>query len=162
MGQATFELGQGRANRTLGRAAWNALGSQRSLDRKAVGKVAIERRRDFAQFFERQFGPWFLLAFGFFENLADRVMRLAEGHAFANQIVGGFRGQQSGVRSGGTETVVAIAGYLDGARCDREHVRDLIVRGKERFFVLLQIALIAGGKTFERCEQGNQGAGDAA
>ena len=79
-----------------------------------------------------------------------------------NKIVGDFRGQEKRIGSSRAEAV--FAKFRSGKRTngDEEHIVDLIVRGEESFFVFLQVALVAGGQTFERSEQAEQRAGNAA
>ena len=89
-------------------------------------------------------------------------MGLPEREALADQIVGGFSCEQYRARSSGPETVFAKFRAGDRASGNGEHIGDLIVRGEEGFFVLLQIALITGGQTFQRGEQADEGTRDAA
>src|SRR5262249_32299059 len=101
-------------------------------------------------------------AFGLFQRFADKIMRLAEGQSFPNQVVRGFSRQQRRIFRLGAQLVVSKTGRLDSANRDSEHIRDLIMSGKERLFVFFQIALIAGRQALKSCEQTDESTGDPA
>src|SRR6202008_3289754 len=110
---------------------------------------------------QRKSSPDFVLAFGFLQDFADEVVSLTERNAFADQIIGGFRGEERRIFGFSAKIIVAVAGGFDRACRYGKHVRDLIVGGEEGFLVFLQIALVTARQTFQRREQRDERAGNA-
>ena len=79
-----------------------------------------------------------------------------------HEIVRGFRGEQRWIGRRRFQSLSVEFSSSDGAGCNRNHVRDLIVVSEERFFVLLEIALVARRQALQRREQPEQSSGDAA
>src|SRR5207249_8056064 len=90
------------------------------------------------------------------------VGRLGEGNAFGDQIIRCFRGEKGGIGWGRFKSLGIKLGGGDSTRRNRKHVRDLIVRGKKRLFVLLKIALITRRQALQRRDQADQCPGDAS
>src|SRR2546430_777608 len=89
-------------------------------------------------------------------------MCLAKRNAFAHKVIRCFRGQQGGIGRGSAQAIGVELCCGNGTGGNREHVRNLIVRGEEPFFVLLQVALIASRQTLKSGQQAHERAGDAA
>ncbi len=102
------------------------------------------------------------MLFGFTEDFADNVMCLTKRNSLAHQVIRGFRGQQQRIGSSRAQTLGVE--FCSGKRAgsDREHVCNLVMRGKQRFLVFLQVALVAAGQTLQRGEQRKQRTSDAA
>src|SRR5579864_485005 len=149
--ETSFQIGDRRAHAFGRSAAGNFFRGKGRFDAETFRKIGIKRGRNLFELFQWQGSERNALLFRFAQDFADDVVRLAERNALANKIIRCFGRQQRGIGSGGAQTLgVELRGSQRAGR-DREHVRDLIVRGKERFFVFLQVALIAGGQAFERC-----------
>ncbi len=89
-------------------------------------------------------------------------MRIAEGDAAANEVVGRFGGQQRGVASGFAQARFIGARGFDGRGGHLHHRERLLVRGEERLLVFLEVALVAGGQALERGEEREERRGNAS
>src|SRR5467141_2632351 len=160
--ETCFQIGNGGAH-VFGRgAAVNFFRRERGVNAEALREIGFKRRRDFFQSFERKSRPRNILFLGFTQHFADDVVRLAEGNAFLHEIVRGFGGKQGGIGRRSFQSVSVELRGSNSARRNREHVRNLIVRSEEGFFVFLEVTLITRRQSFQRREQTEQSAGDAA
>src|SRR5882762_8798079 len=160
--ETCFQIGNGGAH-VFGRgAAVNFFRRERGVNAEALREIGFKGRRDLFQSFERKSRPRNILFLGLAQHFADDVVRLAEGNAFVHEIVRGFGGKQGGIGRRNFQSVSVELRGSDSARRNREHVRDLIVRGEEGFFVFLEVALVTGGQALQCCEKTKQRTGDAA
>src|SRR5467141_2798179 len=159
--ETCFQIGNGGAHVFGRRAAVNFFRRERGVNAEALREIGFKRRRDFFQSFERKSRPRNILSLGFAQHFADDVVRLPEGNAFVHEIVRGFGGKQRGIGRRSFQSVSVELRGGDSARRNREHVRNLIVRGKEGFFVFLEVTLIARRQPFQGGEKSEKRSGDA-
>ena len=160
--ETSFQIRDGVTNAFGRRTAGNFFRSQRRFHAEALREISFKCRRNVLECLERECRPGYVLFLGFVQHFADDVVRLAKGNAFVHQVVGCFGGKQRGIGCRSFQSVGVEFCGSDSARSNREHVRDLIVRSEERFFVLLQVALVARWQAFQRREQTEQRSGDPA
>src|SRR5437588_13092997 len=96
---------------------------------------------------------------GLGQHFADDIVSLAERNAFVHEIVRSFGGKQRWIGRRSFQSVGVELRRRDGARRNCEHVRELIVRGEEGFFVFLEITLITRRQALQRREQAEQRTG---
>src|SRR5271163_2644091 len=89
------------------RAAGHNLSGDGVFDGRAAQKIGFKVRRDFLDFGEQKLRPGLSLLFGFAENFADQIVRLAERNAFVDKVVCGVRGEKYWIGSSGAEAVFA-------------------------------------------------------
>src|SRR5467141_3074621 len=160
--ETCFQIGNGGAHVFGRRAAVNFFRRERGVNAEALREIGFKRRRDFFKSFERKSRPRNILSLGFAQHFADDVVRLPEGNAFVHEIVRGFGGKQRGIGRRSFQSVSVELRGGDSARRNREHVRNLIVRGEEGFFVFLEVTLITRRQSLQCCEKTKQRSGDAA
>ena len=157
-----FQIGDGSAHALWCGAAGNSFRIERRIHAETFHQIGFQCGRDFLERIDGQRRPGNLLFFRLAQDLTNEVVRLAERNALAHEIVRGFRREQSGIGRRGPQPLGVELCELERSGRDRDHVPNLVVRGEKRFLVFLQVALIARGQTFQRRQQAEQRAGDAA
>src|SRR6185437_2542618 len=146
-------FGKSLANGCRRRASRYSSSCKRCLERQRSGKIRFECRRIFFQLRDRPSRISMLTPICVVNHLPNNFVRLPERNPFRHQIIRRLGSNQRRI-FGSLAQIYQIE--FSRANCSSRNLRHrqrLVMRIEERFFVLLQIALVARWQAFHRDEQ---------
>ena len=112
------------------------------------------------EFGDRELVEWLAPFFGEGDHGTDDVMGLAEGHAFADEVIGEVGGEQQRIRGGGPAGIGTGGGMVEHGGSETHAGADGVGGVEHPLFVLLKIPVVGHGQPLQQGQQGHQVADD--